>query len=131
MRILQNRFFIFVILCSIIPGCQKSVKDVDEGDRFEVTEDIWHKGNIRSTEGDEESFVCVLPKGTLVKATEKSDAMKEFFSAEPTSIENESDQVAIEIRLVPENIRSRPDYAGYYFSFQKDLLGKKLKRIEK
>ncbi len=130
MRNIQYRFIVVAVLCSIILGCQKSEKNVDVGDRFEVAEDFWYKGTLRSTEDDDESFMCILPKGAVLKATEKSDVHKEFFSAEPIRIDNESDQVVIENRLVPQNIRSRSDYGGYYFSLQKDLLGTKLKRLE-
>jgi len=131
MRILQNRFFVFSVLCSIILGCQTPDKAVAEGDRFEVTEEFWGNGTFLNTDGNEESFKCILPIGTVLKATEKSDAINQFFSTEPISIGTESDRSVIENRLVPQNIRSKPDYAGYFFSFKKDLLVYKLKRLEK
>jgi hypothetical protein len=111
-------------------GCGGGSLSVKEGDRFEVIDGLTHKSVIKNVQNLDESFNCVLPKGTVVTAVEKSDKFKTYFTVEVVAVGAVTDKDAIEGILVPNDIKSRADFQGFNFVFSKDLLGKSLKRLK-
>ena len=92
---------------------------IQEGDRFIVTQDLSTDGLSTWAAPFTGSFKCVIPKGTVMIASEQVPGALGFCAIP----ENYHD---LEPQVVPQADRSHRKYTGYYFVFLTQAIGNTL-----
>jgi hypothetical protein len=100
---------------------------VREGDRFRVTRSVEHLiWIIRYAPAHSASCTSVIPEGTVLVAT--GERMTR--GPTPTFIAHPEDYRALEAVLIPDEIRSAPNYVRYSMFFPESEIGGLLEPIE-
>lgn|SRR5574341_341044 len=102
-----------------------NLNKVLNGDRFITLQDIKTIGGTSWAAPCTGSFECIIPKGTiLVAKRDQSNRAASFYCAPEKYKE-------FERIFVPASDRYELKYGGYFFSFQNDDIGSKLRLVSR
>ena len=97
--------------------------NIKKGDKFIVVEDISTHALIHWKAPFTDGVNCVIPKGTVLVAYADSMPFYDGFGCLP---ENENE---FEKKIIPEETRLKPKYAGYSLAMTKKDMEKIIRKI--
>ncbi|MBD3343793.1 MAG: hypothetical protein GF401_01870 [Chitinivibrionales bacterium] len=120
--------FIALALCLFAVSCGS--KKIKRGDRFEVLTEMREEATMRWDQPYTNSFNCIIPQGTVLEVTMAPPAGAEFLEVEVVSVNGNSNKEFIEEKIVPDHIRHRKGYEGFYLSIPRKYVGEKIQKVE-
>ena len=120
---------IAVFVAALVPGCGQGTR-VKKGDRFEVLEDMRTTANTEPDQPFTDGFSTVIPAGSVVEARFTTTPGASFFECAPVTVHGSTNPVAIMHFFVPDHIRTREGFTGFWFSLPIKQIGTKLKPID-
>ncbi|MBD3420166.1 MAG: hypothetical protein GF398_08630 [Chitinivibrionales bacterium] len=105
-------------------GC--GANEINKGDTFVVIDEFRQEASIEWAEPYSEGFSALIPTGTVLEVIYKPGTS--HMDVKITVLDGNQDQQHLEEKIVPDFIRNRPGFEGFYFSIPKNYVGTKIEK---